>query len=245
MCLHVNEILTTQRLEQHYGDCIVELSIKYFRNELPLVIESGSMDSCLHSGDKYLNYTDIIMQRINEEMNHHIISVSCADVTNHIVAQQFDTYETARGLVNIVFLVPQGSHKLQFFWVVRLLLEIVFKIKNIEKLVILFTCFGKNRNSTLEAADIFSMVMNMFHGRNTLIIIPRSFQIDRPSLDILNWIPEDEKDPCFLDIDTVLTLDTWISKEKGFLQNEYLFPQKKIRNAEKCEVNVGVIDTIS
>ena len=244
-CLHVDEILTNHRLAHHYGDFIIELSRRYFRNELPLVIAADSMDSCIKVGDKYLNYSDIIMKRINEGMYHTVIAVGCEEKRNNFVAEQFGVFEVARGLVNVVFLVPDNSLlQLQIFWAFRLLTEVSFKINHIERAAVLFTGLGKYEDSLLGLSGIFTVIMNSIKGRDTIMIIPRSDQLNQPTLDVLNWIPEDQEDSCFLNIDTVQTLDTWISKEKGFLQNKYLFPEKKMRNAEKCEVKVGVIDTI-
>ena len=257
-CFNHHEILTTKTIHtigQHYGDFINELAKEYFPIELPLVIVLSSTESCARSllpskgshaefGDKYLlKYSDDMMQRIHEDMNHNIIILGCQDIGTAYMYQ--DLTRLVLGHANIVFVVPDATFQNQLIWTVRSMYEMVIAISNIHKAVILFTNSSELEKYEFDPVQIFNIVTFVFKGRDTTVITPRqnTSLVDRPPMDVTIWFPEDQEDPCFLEIDTGITVDTWISKKKGFLNHRCLFPPKDFKNKEKCKVNVGVIET--
>ena len=81
---------TTHIIGENYEEHINELAKRYLPIELPLMIVLSSMLSYVELvydqesydfQDEYLlKYSDDIMQRIHEEMNHTIMALSCQDL---------------------------------------------------------------------------------------------------------------------------------------------------------------------
>ncbi|PSN48317.1 Ionotropic receptor 277 [Blattella germanica] len=211
--------------EQHFAECVLDISNTYFDKHLPVMIQTPS--TWYPENHTNHKYGDKLIQMLY--IQNHFSVVVFGDTTHRQIRKTY-----IRDIASYVVLVPPIVSEEDMDCIISLFQLIYDHAPQFRAKLIIASLM---KQQSFEGIPIKKFLLNiaLTAGLERAIYLTQEIS---DSINVYSWSINDQKNICSGFLDNVNYLDTWITEKKMFLFNTDFFPLRPEINLRGCEVKV-------
>ncbi|PSN44925.1 Ionotropic receptor 554, partial [Blattella germanica] len=227
-------------LDMQLAYCVLNISRTYFPKDKPVIIQlpTGTFSA---SGRYAPEPSEVLMKLFVSSFKLQVIN--CGVLDDEMLPNKYTLKPPSA-----VLILTDKSLENMFALLGTFFFRISLHFGLYPIRVVIITTFEVA--SKWEQFDIAHALVNeawvRFKIYNVVVLVqePRKYfdEENLPAVDIFTWFPKLQNNNkfgmCLNHLSVVTHLDIWVSKDKGFLLNENLFPLKQLKDMNQCPTAV-------
>ncbi|PSN30110.1 Ionotropic receptor 434 [Blattella germanica] len=219
------------RITESLTQSIIDIAEKYFARDAPIGVLIPSKAAphawAIHREGEFL------LEELNKQMIHPLISL------DYHKKSQFKAKYTKPGSYILLISGESDSISTMTFN----MLSTIFETANTNtsaRLLIALTTVPKTQSHQISAArTLLQIVWKALDISDVVAIVPNppsrsGVKHSVIAFGVFNWIPIQQRDPCFKVLNKIEHADSWLIKTKCFLNNVDLYPNKYVTDMRGC-----------
>ncbi|PSN35104.1 Ionotropic receptor 511 [Blattella germanica] len=220
--------------ENFITDSILHIMSRFLHNNMPIVIQTSNIWSNFFN-ESNIPEEDLLLARVNNNSMSHIVLGP--------PIESFDYMLECKGKPgSAVLVLTDKDMKQQIDTLYFMMLRLRIDMRNhATKFVIVSNLIPCSREEQMEySGEFLNFLWNYFRMSDVIVLIskPKAMRENEDSFDAITWYPNDQADTCLESLDHFIILDTWLSREKRFINGRELFTPKVIQTMEGCTFKV-------
>ncbi|PSN30114.1 Ionotropic receptor 435 [Blattella germanica] len=228
---------TVSTMTEDLAECITQIAEKYFAKDAPVgVLISNKAD---------FNYWTIeregefLLEELNKQMILPLI------ILDYHKKSQFKAKYTKPGSYILFISGESDSISTMTFRMLSTIFETANTNTSAKLLIALKTVPKTQSHQISEARTLLQLVWKELEIPDVVAIVanpPSKLGINYSviAFGVFNWIPIQQRDPCFKVLNKIKVVDLWLIERKCFLNNVDLYPNKYVTDMRNCILNAKV-----